>query len=215
MRAQLPGSPALPRAPRTLTLTARGLSRALAIGERVFLRRPTPGDRSEFLAAVDASRSLHRGWVEPPATRETYAAYVQRSRKLSCDGCVVCLLDGGDLVGVVNVNEIVRGSFLSGYLGYYAFAPSAGRGYLREAVFLEVRRSFERLGLHRLEANVQPTNLRSRDLVESLGFRLEGLSAHYLKVGGRWRDHERWAITVEDWRARHPRRATDRRREPK
>ena len=187
-------------------MAARGLSRALAIGERVFLRRPTPGDEGEFLSAVDASRSLHRGWVEPPATPETFADYVRRSRKLSCDGCVVCRLDGGELVGVVNVNEIVRGSFLSGYLGYYAFAAWAARGYLREAVFLEVRRSFERLGLHRLEANVQPRNLRSRALVESLGFRLEGLSPHYLKVGGRWRDHERWAFTVEDWRSQKPRR---------
>ena len=61
--------------------------------------------------------------------------------------------------------------------------------------------AFGDLKLHRLEANIQPANGPSIRLVQSLGFRLEGLSPKYLKVSGRWRDHERWAILKEDWRA--------------
>jgi len=105
---------------------------------------------------------------------------------------------------VVNLNEIVRGSFQSAYLGYYAFEPWAGRGFTRAGLDLVLRRAFRELKLHRVEANIQPDNTRSIALVRGLGFRREGLSPRYLKIGGRWRDHERWALLCEEWRS--PRR---------
>jgi ribosomal-protein-alanine N-acetyltransferase len=106
----------------------------------------------------------------------------------------------GGIAGVVNINEIVRGNFQSAYLGYYALEPLAGSGLMRQGLALAIEYSFKQLRLHRLEANIQPGNQRSIDLVKGLGFRLEGFSRRYLKISGRWRDHERWAILAEEWR---------------
>jgi len=101
---------------------------------------------------------------------------------------------------VINVSEIVRGALHSAYLGYYAFVPHAGRGYMTEGLALALNWVFGELRLHRVEANIQPGNDASRALVRRLGFRREGFSARYLKIAGRWRDHERWALVAEDWR---------------
>ncbi len=100
---------------------------------------------------------------------------------------------------MVNLDDIVRGCFRSAYLGYYAFAPYAGRGLMQKGLSQVVTHAFEKMKLHRLEANIQPGNTASRALVKKLGFQREGFSRRYLKINGRWRDHERWAILAEDW----------------
>jgi [ribosomal protein S5]-alanine N-acetyltransferase len=169
---------------------------------RVRLERPTPRRRAEFLAAVRRSRRLHAPWVSPPASPAAYAAYLGRLRRPTHVGYLVCRRDTGELVGVINVSEIVGGVFRSGYLGYYAFVPHARHGFMRDGVALVITEAFRRRRLHRLEANIQPGNRRSIRLVRALGFRREGFSPRYLKIFGRWRDHERWAVLAEAWRAR-------------
>lgn len=86
---------------------------------------------------------------------------------------------------------------------HYALVPYEGQGYMNRGLRAVITDAFVTHGLHRLEANIQPDNLRSIGLVKSLGFRNEGYSPRYLKIAGRWRDHERWAITREEWRRIH------------
>jgi ribosomal-protein-alanine N-acetyltransferase len=144
--------------------------------------------------------------LQAPRTQAQFRELVARARADRHASFLVCTTETSELVGVINLNEIVRGLFQSAYLGYYAFEPFAGLGYMSEGLALVLDQAFGELGLHRLEANVQPGNLRSTRLVSELGFRLEGLSPRYLKIGGRWRDHERWAILADDWRAKRARR---------
>ena len=73
---------------------------------------------------------------------------------------------------------------------------------MSEAIALALQRAFRELALHRVEANIQPDNTRSIALVRRFGFRREGFSPSYLKLGGRWRDHERWALLREGWRGK-------------
>ena len=167
--------------------------------KRVYLRAPRASDRDEFVGLVRASRDLHRPWVYAPETAREFAAYLNRCGG-SAERCfLVCRRTDDALAGVYNVNQIARGFFESAYLGYYAFTPAAGQGLMADGLQLVLRHCFRRLKLHRLEANIQPDNERSKQLVKRAGFRYEGFSPRYLKIGGRWRDHERWAITREDW----------------
>jgi len=75
---------------------------------------------------------------------------------------------------------------------------------MREGLALVIADVVRRLRLHRLEANIQPANRPSIRLVRRLGFRREGYSPRYLKIGGRWRDHERWAILARPFSAQRP-----------
>ena len=169
------------------------------MGEQNILEKPRSRRRAEFLAAVKKSKRLHAGWVSAPQTPEAFEAYLKRVRGKAHLGYWVVTEDRA-LAGVINVSEIVRGAFCSGYLGYYAFAPHSGRGYMTRGLAAVLADVFRVHRLHRLEANIQPGNEDSRVLVQRLGFRLEGISPRYLKIAGRWRDHERWTLTVEDWK---------------
>jgi [ribosomal protein S5]-alanine N-acetyltransferase len=168
---------------------------------RVVLRAPVPEDREEFLARVRASRRLHRPWAYPPETFEGFDTLVRRAEVPTERVHLICRVDDGAIVGVANLGQIVLGGFRSAYLGYFGFRPFDGNGYVTEGVRLVLREAFGEIGLHRVEANIQPGNERSIALVERLGFRREGYSPRYLKIGGRWRDHVRYAITVEEFRA--------------
>jgi [ribosomal protein S5]-alanine N-acetyltransferase len=170
-------------------------------GRRVHIRPIRPADEAEFLRRVRASRSLHRPWSYPPATAHAYRELVGEGRANDAR-IVVCRNDDGAIVGYFGLGQIVYGSFRNAHLGYYALEPFAGQGFMREGLELVLRYAFGDLRLHRVQASIQPGNARSIALVRGAGFRKEGLALRYLKIGGLWRDHERWAITVEDRRER-------------
>jgi ribosomal-protein-alanine N-acetyltransferase len=167
----------------------------------VFLRAPTRADEREFVAAMRASRALHRPWLYAPQNPEDFREYLVRALRPSTEFFLACRQQDDAIVGFLNLSEIVHGSFQSAYLGYGAVATYAGQGYMTHALRILLEEAFGRLRLHRVEANIQPGNAASISLVRRGGFKLEGMSPRYLKIGGRWRDHERWAILSEDWRA--------------
>lgn len=167
---------------------------------RVLLRPPVESDRQEFLWAMSVSQELHEPWISDVATDEYFDRLLARVGHDRYDTNLVRLVDGGAIVGVFNITEIVRGAFQSAFLSYAAAAAHHGRGLMSEGLQLVLRRAFEDLALHRLEANIQPGNQASLALARGAGFRREGFSPRYLKISGRWRDHERWALLADDWR---------------
>jgi ribosomal-protein-alanine N-acetyltransferase len=161
----------------------------------ISLRRLGPEDRQPYLGAVARSVSLHHPWARPPDTHEAFDAYVAGSADRIPLAVVV---GGGELAGVYTLSQIHYGHFRNAYLGYYAFRPYAGTGAMRTAMPLLFRYAFGDLGLHRLQANVQPGNDRSIGLLRVTGWREEGYARRYLKIGGRWRDHLMFAILAEE-----------------
>ena len=181
------------------------LNLALEVGERVYLREPSNRDEAEVIARNAASRRLHRGWVTPPTDAQAYVEWMARCRQPNVQCFLVCRLEDGAIAGVYTLSQIVRRLFESAYMGYYAERPFDEQGYMTEGLQLVLRHTFSSMKLHRVEANIQPENIASIALVKRAGFRLEGFSPRYLKIGGRWRDHQRWAMTIDDWLRLHRR----------
>lgn len=163
----------------------------------ITLRALSFEDKKAFLAAMQASKNLHHPWVSPPLSAQAFDAYWARSQQPNQRSYLVFNAKN-TLVGVFNLNEIIFGAFQNAFLGFYGIQDHSGKGYMSAGLKLVLKKAFEGLGLHRLEANIQPENSASIHLVKNNGFRYEGYSPRYLKINKAWRGHERWALTAED-----------------
>jgi [ribosomal protein S5]-alanine N-acetyltransferase len=175
----------------------KGMNRMLP---RVRIDHVQASDGAELVAANLASIALHEPWVSPCRDQASFLGYLSRCDNDRAMGFIAREQESGRIVGVINLTGIIHGFFQNAYMGYYGVAGMNGRGLMREAIGLVMRHAFNDIGLHRLEANIQPGNEASKALAKRLGFRLEGYSPSYLKIDGEWRDHERWAILSEEWR---------------
>ena len=166
--------------------------------QRVFLCFPRSTDQTDFLAISRESVNFHHPWVQAPYDEQAYQAYLNSLDFKTYIGFFIRQTSNRQIVGVLNISQITRGVFQNGYLGFYTFAPFAGQGFMSEGLSLVQQTAFEHLKLHRLEANIQPENRKSIKLIQKANFRREGFSPKYLQINGIWRDHERYALTVED-----------------
>jgi [ribosomal protein S5]-alanine N-acetyltransferase len=169
---------------------------SLLIGARVSLWPVTAEDGEEFVALARDSVNLHRNLIFAPRTAAEFNDYLARFDGVGAVGFVVRLNSTRELVGLVNINAIVRSPDRRGALGFGGFTATAGHGYVGEGVRLAVRYAFEELRLDRLEADVQPGNAASRKVVEQAGLRPLGSAPKVICIAGTLYDHERWAITA-------------------
>ncbi|MCB9844528.1 MAG: GNAT family N-acetyltransferase [Phycisphaeraceae bacterium] len=174
----------------------------------VSIRHPIESDRREFIALRRASRAFLQPWEPiPPRGVDTWGdAAFDRDLELAgtdrSERMLIIRREDSAIVGRISLGEIIRGPLQQAFMGYWIGERFAGRGYMTQGIGLALRHAFGHLKLHRIEANIQPHNQPSRAVARASGFRLEGFSPKYLKIRGRWADHERWAITIEQWRAR-------------
>jgi ribosomal-protein-alanine N-acetyltransferase len=171
-------------------------------GKKVSLRPPEETDCAGYIEQARRSEKFHRGLVKMSKTPEGFANFLKRSQSETNACFLIIRAEDDAIAGMINLSQIFYGPFCGAYLGYWLCAGFTGQGLMAEAIQLILRHAFKDLKLHRLEANIQPDNQPSINVVKRAGFTKEGFSRKYLKVGGKWRDHERWAITKEIWKPR-------------
>lgn len=197
-------------------MALRHPSRTLApirlYGRRVMLRPLAPSDfrswsevrrhNAEWLTVWEPSRQPHQ--PDPTTDRSAFSSRcLQRDRdRANGTAYQFGLFVDGQVVGEINLNNVIRGAMQSCTVGYWIDQRHAGRGYTAEGVVLVMQFAFEQLGLHRVEICIVPRNIRSRRIMEKLEIREEGLAERYLEINGVWEDHLRYGITVEEWEIR-------------
>ena len=178
-------------------------------GRRVMMRPLAPNDfrewsevrqrNAQWLTVWEPSRQPHQ--PDPTIDRSAFTARcLQRDRDRGAGTAYQFgVFVDREVVGEVNINNVVRGALQSGTIGYWIDQRHAGNGYIAEGVVLALQFAFEQLGLHRIEICIVPRNLRSRRVIEKLGIRDEGTALRYLEINGVWEDHIRYGMTIEEW----------------
>lgn len=187
----------------------RGFSKALAQGTKVFLRYPTGGDMAEWVKVREQSEAFLTKWDPTPLgedyprpAEEMFYRLMDTADTEHSQRFLICDMAAGRIMGQVSLNQIFRGPFWNCTTGYWIGEEFARRGYMTEALRLCLALAFERLNLHRVEANIIPRNEASRALAKRVGMRYEGTALRYLRINGVWEDHEHWAMTAEEWEER-------------
>lgn len=197
-------------------MSADSVVLAAVRGDRVEVRPPSAADQPAYAAAVTRSAARLSEFAVPDP--HNLPAVIASQSPTYRTFMVHALEPKGDhgLVGRANVSNVVRGAFHSASIGYDAYDPYVGQGLFAEGLQLILDLVFadepQGMGLHRIEANIQPANVRSAGLVRSLGFVHEGFSRDFLHLPGHdgrraWRDHDRYTMLSPDWPAvpyRHP-----------
>ncbi|MCM1992195.1 GNAT family N-acetyltransferase [Oceanirhabdus seepicola] len=93
------------------------------------------------------------------------------------------------IIGTICFSHIVKGFFLSCYVGYSIDNSETNKGYITEVLKKGIDIMFREYNLHRIEGTVMPKNIASLKVLEKLNFKNEGLSTKYQKINGKWEDH--------------------------
>ena len=178
--------------------------------ERMTLRPPLHSDYRSWTelrsSSEDHLRPWEPSWADDHLTRRAFTNRVYWAQRSIASGTAVPLFlvrrQDDRLIGAITLDNIRRGPAQSGTLGYWTGAAFARQGYMREAILALVHHAFTSLDLSRISAACLPENTPSRKLLESSGFKYEGVAQSYLQIDGRWRTHVLYAALRLDRRGK-------------
>ncbi len=152
-------------------------------------------DAEEMLAVLAANREF-LGNSGPQRTEDFFTAQAQRAdleRALEAHAREVmmplAILDEqGQIIGRININNIVRGAAQSATVGYWVSQSHNGRGFASAALADVIDIAFKELSLHRLQADTRLENTASQRVLARNGFAPFAIAPSHLKIAGRWQD---------------------------
>jgi ribosomal-protein-alanine N-acetyltransferase len=172
---------------------------------RLLVRSLARDDLDEFVRVHEVSDAFFAPWS--PARTGTWVdvfygdiAKAESGRRSGTHHRMVGVMDDGRIAGFFSLGHVVRGAFHNAYVGWKVNVEVARQGYGTEGVNALLDFAFSESGaaLHRIQANVIPTNQASIRLAERLGLRREGVAERYLEIAGAWQDHVMFARTAEE-----------------
>jgi ribosomal-protein-alanine N-acetyltransferase len=175
---------------------------ALTHGE-ISLRIIKPRDAKTLERLVLSNRTWLKPWEATNPHGPTSFDFKSQIRGLlrqleNDEGLPFLILYKGEIVGQLNVANILHGSVSSCVVGYWIIPEVAGKGITPTAVALAMDYVFKVVGLHRVEIDIRPENEASIRVVEKLGLRPEGLKKNYIHINNAWRDHFVFALTADE-----------------
>jgi [ribosomal protein S5]-alanine N-acetyltransferase len=181
---------------------------------RMLLRTLLPGDRVAYRRAHEASAAMWAPWFPVSPLEETADQWFDRQLERVASGAregtecrLVGFLADGRIAGLFNLTQIFRRALQGALAGWSVNAEVARQGYATEGVIALLDLAFAPepagLGLHRVQANIIPSNVPSLRVAEKAGFRPEGLALRYLKIAGEWRDHAMHAKLADEHTPRY------------
>lgn len=178
--------------------------------ERLVLRPPIHADFRPWTELRQASRDYltpwEPAWAADHLSRRSFTNRVYWAQRSIANGSAVPLFltrrVDDKLIGAITLDNIRRGPAQAGTIGYWTGENYARQGFMREAITALVHYAFHRVDLSRIEAACLPENAPSRALLESCGFKYEGVAQSYLQIDNRWRTHVLYAALRLDRRGR-------------
>lgn len=174
----------------------------MIVSERLVLKPATRGDYAEWSNLRLASRDHLEQW-EPvwPQDANSKADWTRRLKAWNAGWkagrsyiFLLRRLSDNALIGSASLTNVRSWPSLNANLGYWLGQQYEGHGYMSEGVGALSAWAFDVLNMHRIEAGILASNLRSRRVLESNGFEEEGFAREYLEIAGVRRDHVLFAL---------------------
>ncbi|MDD4437579.1 MAG: GNAT family N-acetyltransferase [Tissierellia bacterium] len=174
--------------------------------DRLYLRILKPNYFRQVLEYYKRNHNFLKEW-EPKRSRDFYTAAYQKSQMryeynmFKSNKLVrfwIFKKEDNKLIGNICLSNIIMGNFKSCFMGYKLDKDDINKGYMTEAIREVVKIMFEDFGLHRIEVNILPRNVRSLEIMKKLNFEQEGYSKRYLEINGKWEDHVHYAIYKDE-----------------